>query len=288
MSIRVTVDCFSGRPNPTVVLHGRAAAEVEERLQPEGRPERGEQNVDALISKLGYRGVIVEALDGESRLAELGPLRVAGGRMLTERGLFDPADTGFEEFVCGSTGPMKFPPLEEFVFPQLPQVREWWKVPVLTPKWPLRPKCACGPLYEPDWWNASDIRPFNNCYNYGTNYRSNTYAQPGLKSGAMYATISGPDVLAGAVADRLIDNPGADNKCPPEGHLAALVIAPGWDFHWYRKGRNGMWSHKPGGTNATNLDNSGVTISDPRTADRGMYTEFTTFMTVMHGHIAVE
>ncbi len=81
--------------------------------------------------------------------------------------------------------------------------------------------------------------------------------------------------------------PIANNKCPGEGHLVALVIAPGWDFPWYRKGRNGLWTHKPGGTPVTNLDNSGVTIPDPRTADRGPYTQFCTFMVVMHGHIKI-
>jgi len=33
--------------------------------------------------------------------------------------------------------------------------------------------------------------------------------------------------------------------------------------------------------------NSGVTIPDPRTADRGGYTNFCTFMVVMHGHIKI-
>ncbi len=67
-----------------------------------------------------------------------------------------------------------------------------------------------------------------------------------------------------------------------------LVIWPGVDFHWYRKGRNGYWSHKPGGTPATNIDNSGHFIPDPRTADRGGYTDFCTFMVVMHGHIKLQ
>jgi hypothetical protein len=290
MPIRITVDCFSGRPNPSVVLHGREADEIQERLTPQQRPEQNDAApVAALTSRLGYRGVVVEALDKRRARKELAaPVRVAGGQVVSRRGLYEPADVGFEDFVCGSTGPLRWPPVEEFVFPQLPLLREWWQWRIPEIKWPKRNRCACGPLYEPDWWNVPGIQWDNNCYNYGTNYRTNTFAQPGKKAGAMYQNITGPEVLAGAVADRLIDNPGADNRCPDEGHLVALVIAPGWDFHWYRKGRNGMWSHKPGGTPVTNLDNAGVTIPDPRTADRGPYTEFTTFMTVMHGHIAVE
>jgi hypothetical protein len=92
---------------------------------------------------------------------------------------------------------------------------------------------------------------------------------------------------AGGVKDDLIDNPQADNHCPDEGHLVALVVGPGFDFHWYRKGRNGLWTHKPGGTPVTNVDNSGAFITDPRTANRDGYTDFCTFMTVMHGHIKI-
>jgi hypothetical protein len=103
----------------------------------------------------------------------------------------------------------------------------------------------------------------------------------------MYNAITCPQVRAGAVADALIASPAANNKCPKEGHLVALVVGPNWDFHWYRKGRNGYWTHKPGGTQATQVDNSGNLIPDPRTADRGNYTDFCTFMVVMHGHVKI-
>jgi hypothetical protein len=35
------------------------------------------------------------------------------------------------------------------------------------------------------------------------------------------------------------------------------------------------------------VDNSGMLIIDPRTADRGPYTDVCTFMVVMHGHIKI-
>ena len=112
----------------------------------------------------------------------------------------------------------------------------------------------------------------------------------GFAAGQQYASVLCSDVIPAAVLDGLIDNPNADNKCPKEGHLVALVSAPppGWhDYHWYRKGRNGRWTHKPGPGAATNLDNSANLISDPRTADRGLYVDFCTFMTVMHGHTKI-
>jgi hypothetical protein len=60
-------------------------------------------------------------------------------------------------------------------------------------------------------------------------------------------------------------------------YLVALVVAPGPgfnDFHWFRKQSGGFWGHKPGGTAARNVDNSGVLITDPQTANRGPYTQF--------------
>ena len=48
----------------------------------------------------------------------------------------------------------------------------------------------------------------------------------------------------------------------------ALVIAPGFDYHWYRQNSDGTWSHKQGHTNVTNVDASGDVIYNPQTCDR--------------------
>jgi len=58
----------------------------------------------------------------------------------------------------------------------------------------------------------------------------------------------------------------------------ALVIWPGVDYHWYRQDDNGCWSHKPGSTPVTNLDDSGRFIADPLACDRGDYTDFCVYM----------
>jgi hypothetical protein len=57
----------------------------------------------------------------------------------------------------------------------------------------------------------------------------------------------------------------------------ALVVAPGpgfVDFHWYRLQKEGFWGHKPGQTEARNIDQSGAVIYNPETANRGPYTLF--------------
>jgi hypothetical protein len=301
MALRITIDIFSGRPNPVVTVTGPEERELLERLGLSRKGSAAARRGKAPPlpqSTLGYRGLVIEAIGSpkQSRGAatEL-PSRyhVANGFVHGPRGATPTRDPLFEEFVCGSTGPFRVAGLDRHFFDicagEIERFREivvkwpWKRWP-----WPLRHSCACAPLWEPLWWNDSGQVQFNNnCYNYGTNYRSDTYAQPGLANGAMYNAITCPQVRAGAVADALIASPAANNKCPKEGHLVALVVGPNWDFHWYRKGRNGYWTHKPGGTQATQVDNSGNLIPDPRTADRGNYTDFCTFMVVMHGHVKI-
>jgi hypothetical protein len=137
----------------------------------------------------------------------------------------------------------------------------------------------CIPRYEPAAWNDSDgIQYSNNCYNYACDLRTDTFAQPGRATGNQYQAIDCQEVGQAAQSDGLVPV-GCDRGCGCREccHQVALVIAPGpafQDFHWYRRGPDGYWSHKPGGTEATNLDNSGNIITDPRTADRGPYTIF--------------
>ena len=285
--IRVTIDVFSGRENPVIEFSGKSLATFKERVGPE-RLYKLDEVQKLPFPPLGYRGMVIETV-GKRQKGLPSRFRVAGGRGYSPDSIFDVIDSELEDFVCGSI-PKEFP--IEDIKHKIMEFRDWYL------RWedfighvgrvdPVIP-CPCGPLYEPDWWNASARRPYNNCYNYACNYLTNSFAQPGRATGHMYSALNCDQVKAGAVSDGLIDTPGADNQCPSEGHLVALVIWPGVDFHWYRKGRDGMWSHKPGGTNATNLDNSGHTIVDPRTADRGGYTTFCTFMNVRHGHIMLK
>jgi hypothetical protein len=293
MPLQITIDAYSGRPAPTVTVDGPEAEELFKRLAPAKRvPPREARELPEWI--LGYRGIRFEVV-GERR-QELPPrFRLAGGLLTGPKLRHVPADPNVEDFICGSTGPFR---LAQIPSEELEAIRErlhevigidWWHF--RPPKWPVRISCRCAPLYEPNWWNDPSRQPHNNCYNYGTNYRTDTFAQPGRASGQQYPwPITCAGVRPAAIRDDLIDNPNANNRCPDEGHLVALVVAPGpgfIDYHWYRKGRNGLWTHKPGGGQATNLDNSGNTISDPRTADRGSYTDFCTFMTVMHGHTKI-
>jgi len=285
--LKVTVDVFSGRENPVVEFSGRKLQDVVKRLRPRGGRHPREPGLPP-VPTLGYRGMVVEQI---GRPIEDLPtsFRVADGMAFGPDFAIPVEDESFEDFVCGSVPKKPFPDDLRAQLVEFKILLDFWR------KWRWKDgfgftkvdPCRCAPLYEPEWWNVPSRQPYNNCYNYGCNYRTDTFAQPGKAAGTMYSALTCSEVLSGAIADELVDSPGADNKCPGEGHLVALVVAPGWDYHWYRKGRDGMWTHKPGSTAVTNLDNSGNTIADPRTADRGPYTDFCTFMVVHHGHIKI-
>jgi hypothetical protein len=134
----------------------------------------------------------------------------------------------------------------------------------------------CLPAYQPAVWNDSNgIQYNNNCYNYGCDKATGTFAQPGRGTGHMYTAIDCTEVGKGAQSDGLVPvNCDGGCGCSDCHHQVALVIWPGYDFHWYRRDRDGKWSHKPGATAARNTDNSGNLITDPRLANRGPYTVF--------------
>ena len=52
------------------------------------------------------------------------------------------------------------------------------------------------------------------CYSYSSNYRTDTFAQPGRAAGAMYTALICASVRPAAIADDLSAKPGAKNRCP--------------------------------------------------------------------------
>lgn len=141
----------------------------------------------------------------------------------------------------------------------------------------------CGPVvqdctpppYNPEKWNdGGAIQRNNNCYNYANDEITMTFAQPGRAHGCYpWSLRDCVGVHDGAQCDGLITLSSGDDPCPGNMHRVYLVVWPNNDYHWYRQDApDGMWSHKPGGTRATNRDNSGHLIYSPETADTGPYT----------------
>jgi RHS repeat-associated protein len=132
--------------------------------------------------------------------------------------------------------------------------------------------------YIPWLWNIPLLtQPYNNCYAYAMNdlviwpFRTSK-PQPGDISGNLYDSVTVDSVRSAATSDGLIylgNDPASTLAAPPNSYIVALVVDPLYpDYHWYRHNPDGTWSHKPGGTPATNVDASGNPITDPRTANR--------------------
>ncbi len=304
MSVKVTIDIFSGRPNPELVLTAKEAKAFFKNVSPTGAMRKASANTPAAPEHLGLRGIQVEQvkavasdLPGSFYLSH--ETMYSGGKSAAMKDMSTMEN--LQKFIIENAKKITLEgKVKDFLKIYKESLKESFETRANTAAPAVEAAailatCACGPIYEPTWWNNNPtIKGNNNCYNYACNHRTDTFAQPGRATGNMYTSLSGCSVAAGqksaktgSISDALIDTPLANNQCPAKGHLVALVIWPGADFHWYRKGLDTRWTHKPGSTAVTNLDNAGAIITDPRTANRGGYTQFCTFMNVQHGHINI-
>ncbi len=132
----------------------------------------------------------------------------------------------------------------------------------------------------------------NNCYNYATNIVTNTFAQPGRDKGKIFSNYTCNDVIKASIIDGLkyLGFNSPDLRSNKSGHFLALVMFIGIDFHWYRLDRNGMWSHKPGTTNVTNVDGSGNLIFNPNPSFQNSlpYTVFCGYFHVIPSKITIK
>jgi hypothetical protein len=299
---------FSGRPDPYMILDDATARNLFKKLS-FGALRKVTDKTPPFPSVLGYRGFTIEQ-QGKKLNADMPERLHYAHDMVYADGKAAKAEGGLESFLFDSFSKLQdvndLPDLRRTTEIQMKDYLD--KRKLYTENYfknidlfrddviILRPVCPCAPATDLAAWNTdANITWNNNCYNYGTNYRTDTFAQPGEASGQHWTSNAACDLPApgisakkGATLDGLIDKPGQDNKCITPGHLAALVNGTNYDYHWYRKGPNGRWSHKPGHTPATLLDNSGNPITDPRTADRGAYNNFCTFMQVIHGRFKIK
>lgn len=302
--VRVTLDIFSGRPNPSWVLGEREAREI---LRELAAQRDAVSSADEDRGVLGFRGLIVEADEGgEAGGLELPPrFRIAGGqsgnewkgveiaeRLLagmgrpfpatglpTDVGVYDDLDLrrlareGLQG-VEGSASALSGPAAPGDVTAQAGAT----VIGTDASSWSTLTAGACqyeASAFNPNFWNGQrTVQRNNNCYNYASNRRTDTFAQPGRATGAQATVMACSNVTAGAVSDGAVQAPGCADAAQAPRHYMALVIWPGTDYHWYRHQSDGFWGHKPGQTAARNYDNSGNIIYSPETANRGGYTDF--------------
>ena len=130
--------------------------------------------------------------------------------------------------------------------------------------------------YNPELWNKNyNIKSSHNCYTYALGkivpgLRSK--AQPGYASG--YNHINNNNFDCKSFSERLKkDSPGSylekfDNSCLPGFYKIFLALDPKNDYHWWRQNKDQLWSHKPGGTDVSNVDSNGKKIKNPLLSGR--------------------
>jgi len=146
-----------------------------------------------------------------------------------------------------------------------------------------------GPTTDCDGCFVSNVGD-NNCYNYGNDVATNTFAQPGRGTGQKWRVNTCNEMKDAATRDGLqwtgTDLPTAN---PKTGHYLALLIWPNTNFHWIRFDSvpAGKWSHKAGGTPVKNVDNRGLPITDPAKSDFAPWTQFCGYMISVPSNVTI-
>ena len=185
MSLRVTLNVFSGRPNPSWLLTDAQETDLRSRL--DDITTHTLQKPPGVMGRLGFRGFSLFR----------SPTDHAGGLSLyIHEGIVDRGQEE-ENLSAGSRE------LERWLLNTQPDilsaevlkhVNDQFKQ---TPfdiisynanriKGSFCPACvaADAPPYQPMRWNIPSVQPYNNCYNYANDQITGTFAQPGRAHGA--------------------------------------------------------------------------------------------------------
>lgn len=284
----VTLDVFSGRPNPTWKLNEKDAQQLLDRVA-----NRAVTDAEVVDNVLGFRGFKIAGLSDDVIPDNLPANFRIGGALPSD---YTPTDTGLANLSADETDDavgwllstgrhVVGEAVQAHVADRIQMRQQGTDEDVAEPIAEAdvsadiqeamdAPACIiANTAYNPGFWNVPGTQPHNNCYNYAMNHRSNTFAQPGRISGHQYA--GAPNCANVGTAANW---DGCKTVCSGSNKLVALVIWPGVDYHWYRRHSNGFWGHKPGQTAARNTDNSnrvinGTTLT-PQNCNRGPYSIF--------------
>lgn len=288
MSTSVKLLKYSGRSNPVWSLkhdHEKKLASILKQLETPSVPVH-----PGRVPRLGYRGIVFRS-DGKNELPKFA--HVYDGVVQVKTG-------NVSRFYLDNNAE-----LEKFLFSTATDVvtdvakqRVKEKIAKNLKAGPgntmLKHTRLTAPPYDPGKWNDDECTTCcNNCYNYANDIITDTFAQPGRGSDNEFNEYTCDNISNAARHDGMTDpeDPVDPTGNPPNvGQYVALVIDPtdgDKDFHWYRQDSDGEWSHKPGQTDATYLDDSGNTITDPETCDRGDYTTWCGYLYCNPEHMTI-
>ncbi len=304
--MRVTLNVFSGRPNPIWSLPPQKSAELVERLSVAGPPVAPHQP-----PTLGFRGFTVEADLEDLATHPSVPARFLVPAPAVVELMAQPLAHEKQRASAPAAHSQKLVAeahdISQWLLSTAPDVVDRDAVeaadaairqrpaPATTPKGAAKAqrrtakppdenllaraftKAACEPFLTPvqdAFWNLPLRRFSNNCYNYASNFASNTMSQPGRRSGHMYTGFTCENVFTAAQFDGYLP------VCNGTVRVVALAIWPGFDFHWWRLHPNGFWAHKIGTSMVMHVDNQNRILGNgltPENCNRGPYTQFCSF-----------
>lgn len=219
MTVIVTLDMYSGRPNPSWEISDAEAEKLRKMFDKERKIATSSS--PGSTGFLGYRGLIISA-SGDTALPKT--MRVFDGILEVaslELPNYVDHNSEVEEFLLGTARASLSNEERQFIGKEIQKNVAGGMANSLK-----NFELMSIPPYNPDKWNNHPtILRNNNCYNYGNDTITNTFAQPGRGSGQ-----EGPypptcaDTSAAAVRDGLKSIPSPDIT-PAEGHVCALVVS---------------------------------------------------------------
>lgn len=269
----VEVRVYSGTPNPRAAVPAATAAAACALLA-------NDSGAAAPCRVLGYTGVVLRGGGREMRVSGGG---AAEALLLAAVPL--PADVrAHAEEVAATAAARRCPPPpgDDDAAALSAATAKCTSVPIVGPDTP--------PSYGPSTDDGGCFKKEqskNNCYDYGNDIVTNTFAQPGRGGGEKWKQNTCGSVRHAAERDGLVwlgtDLPAV----PKSGHNVALFIWPKTNFHWIRQDTTGMWSHKPGGSPVKNVDNNNKEISDPSKSSFSPWTQFCGYMHTLPSNVTI-
>lgn len=304
LSFKVELQVFSGTPNPVVYLNKTATSVFCSML-------RGVETIDPNFSSLtvpssrvlGYSGFRILMMDAQNVEQNNFLIR---GHAVFENWLLSAFSTsisntvvdhvravsqGLQQQTSGSTS--------EQNLAHVITNKQFFNDNECSTGFPTGSNPIVGPDTPPIFDLQHDLhgcfvtkQEENNCYNYGNDILTNTFAQPGMGSGEKWTANTCDKIREAAVRDGLVYIENTAGQPPPSqqpdtGHIVSMHIWPETNFHWVRMDKNLTFSHKPGGTPVKNVDNNGNIITDPSKADFAPWTVHCGYFTTVPSNVTI-
>ena len=223
----VTLSLYSGLPDPSWKIHpGHESLKKIKEHHERAKSSKLSYPHHRIEAKLGYRGFLVHHKDSEHPDLIVGPHTQEFQKALLDTMPKELKKADLHQRMVQMISTSKAPSEAAKPEPAAPA----------APPLQARGTPDAPPLDLAKWNTDPSITWNNNCYNYGNDQITNTFAQPGRASGHPIQQMIANEVKAAAISDGLAmlnpqPQPGdpspSTSAAPPGWWNVALVVAPG-------------------------------------------------------------